>query len=147
VEKIYKEIGANIKKARKLKGLNQYDLAKKLDLTRSSMANIEAGKQRLSIDKLITISKITGFSFSMFVYDSGRSEMPEYLFENIELLKLVDKLPPNFIRAMIKLYRSVGLIKSTGESNCTLCGVVGSALKKRNQSPYDLNQCSYVGYK
>ena len=44
-EKLYEEIGYKIRSRRRELGLSQNDLAKKVDLTRTSITNIEAGTQ------------------------------------------------------------------------------------------------------
>lgn len=56
IEPIYKMIGAKIEYVRRALGWRQEDLAKKTGLTRGSIANIEAGKQRLLLDDIETFS-------------------------------------------------------------------------------------------
>lgn len=46
VEKFYAELGENIKNYRTKQGYSQDELAKFLDLTRTSVVNIEKGRQR-----------------------------------------------------------------------------------------------------
>lgn len=47
IEPIYRLMGAKIEQLRNVLGWSQEDLAKKVGLTRGSIANIEAGKQRI----------------------------------------------------------------------------------------------------
>jgi DNA-binding XRE family transcriptional regulator len=46
-EAVYRLLGAKIEQTRTMLGWTQDDLAKKVKLTRTSIANIEAGNQRL----------------------------------------------------------------------------------------------------
>lgn len=52
----YIELGARIKTHREWAGLTQEQLAKATGLTRSSIANIEAGRQRCDIHVLVQIA-------------------------------------------------------------------------------------------
>lgn len=49
-------IGKKVREARKLKGLTQERLAEQLSLSRTSIANIERGKQKLSLYYLYVIA-------------------------------------------------------------------------------------------
>lgn len=46
IKALYVEIGDRVRRARKHRGWSQLDLARAVDLTRSSIANLEAGRQR-----------------------------------------------------------------------------------------------------
>src|SRR5260370_29919726 len=59
--KLYKTIGGKIKIARKSKK-SQQELAGSLNLTRTSITNIEMGNQRVQIDTLWQIADILGVS-------------------------------------------------------------------------------------
>ena len=56
-EALHLSIGRKIKFFRTQKGLNQEDLSKRVGLTRSSIAQIEVGKQALSIYVLYRIGE------------------------------------------------------------------------------------------
>lgn len=45
----YKEIGLNIAKYRKLRGLSQIELAEKVEVSRTHLSNIEASRMTTSI--------------------------------------------------------------------------------------------------
>jgi transcriptional regulator with XRE-family HTH domain len=47
VEPVYRQLGAKIEQLRTMLGWTQIDLAKKVGLTRGSIANIELGRQRI----------------------------------------------------------------------------------------------------
>lgn len=55
---LYKSIGKNIRDARKDAGLNQMELAEILQVERTTITNMETGKQTTSIDRLMKISEL-----------------------------------------------------------------------------------------
>lgn len=57
VDPIYKEIGKRIFEAREAKGFTQEQLAIKISLKRTSITNIEKGRQQLLVHMLIKIAK------------------------------------------------------------------------------------------
>lgn len=59
-EVLYREIGRRIQCERKELGFNQIELAQEIGLTRTSIANIEAGRQRLPIHVLYAIAEALG---------------------------------------------------------------------------------------
>lgn len=56
VDRLYEVIGDRIRAARTRRRMTQADLGKRLNLTRSSVANIEAGRQRVMIHTLFQIA-------------------------------------------------------------------------------------------
>ncbi|MEQ6390320.1 helix-turn-helix transcriptional regulator [Bacillaceae bacterium S4-13-58] len=57
VEEFYNQVGENIKKIRKERGFTQNDLAHAVELSRTSVTNIETGRQRYPLHKLWEISR------------------------------------------------------------------------------------------
>lgn len=57
VDPIYEEIGRRVFEARNRKGLTQDQLAKKISLKRTSITNIEKGRQQLLVHMLIKIAE------------------------------------------------------------------------------------------
>jgi transcriptional regulator with XRE-family HTH domain len=107
---MYKKIGIKIKYARKNRGLDQKDLAKELKLSRESIVNIEAGRQRISIEKLVKICRLTGFKLSDFVEDRGCKlpEKIEYISKiDIDILKQLEKIPEDWLVSLIKIYKLI----------------------------------------
>lgn len=51
VEPVYQAIGARIRMIREAVGIDQATLAKRVRLTRTSLTNIEAGRQRISLHR------------------------------------------------------------------------------------------------
>lgn len=60
IEPIYAAIGARIKTQRKRKGISQESLAAKIALTRTSVVNIEQGRQRLLVHTVAKIADALG---------------------------------------------------------------------------------------
>jgi transcriptional regulator with XRE-family HTH domain len=59
---LYAHIGQKVREARKGYGLTQVDLADAVGMTRSSIANLEAGRQRIPVHLLVWIGEILGVS-------------------------------------------------------------------------------------
>jgi len=57
---LYWTIGAAVRKARFIAGINQEELAKRVGLRRTSIVNIEGGRQRLPIATLYDIADALG---------------------------------------------------------------------------------------
>lgn len=64
IKSLYVGIGQRIKELRLSKGLNQEDFARNLSLTRASIANIEKGRQRVSIHLVYEICRIATANIS-----------------------------------------------------------------------------------
>ncbi len=67
IELSQKEIGRRITALRKLKGLSQVDLAKRLKISRPSLAQIELGNRSVDALELRQLSMILGFSLDEFM--------------------------------------------------------------------------------
>lgn len=61
------QIGQRIAALRKLKGLSQEELAKSVNISRPSMAQIESGKRSIDIRELQKLSHVLGFSLDDFM--------------------------------------------------------------------------------
>jgi len=55
-ENFYKKLGQRIREARTNSGFTQQELAAKVDLTRTSVTNIELGRQELLVHALVEIA-------------------------------------------------------------------------------------------
>ncbi len=62
-----KQIGQRIAELRKLKGLSQEDLAKRVKISRPSLAQIELGNRHIDILEFQTISQVLGFALDDFI--------------------------------------------------------------------------------
>lgn len=54
---IYRDIGSKVRQARSEKGTTQGELASRAHLTRTSISNIEAGRQRVTIYALLRMAE------------------------------------------------------------------------------------------
>jgi transcriptional regulator with XRE-family HTH domain len=66
---LYKEIGARILNARTEKGLSQEEASLLLDVTRVTWNHMERGVQKITIDRLLEISRILDKKYTDFIPD------------------------------------------------------------------------------
>lgn len=62
-----KQIGQRITELRKIKGLSQQDLAKRIKISRPSLAQMELGNRSVDIRELQSLSQVLGFSLDDFM--------------------------------------------------------------------------------
>ena len=62
--KFYEELGGIIRSARNQLGLTQEELARLVSLTRTSITNIEKGRQKVSSHLLVELSEVLNFSLA-----------------------------------------------------------------------------------
>jgi transcriptional regulator with XRE-family HTH domain len=74
-------IGDNIKEFRKLEKLTQVELAKKSNISRSYLADIEKDRYNASVDTLKSIAKALNVSLNMILNDAKSREEKEHIFE------------------------------------------------------------------
>lgn len=63
----YKQVGKRVKRARLSLGLSQEALAAKLELTRTSITNIEQGRQRVMLHTIMDLAGALGVSLGDLV--------------------------------------------------------------------------------
>ena len=80
------QIGRRISELRKLKKLSQVDVAKHINLSRSSLAQIELGNRNIDIRELQRLSMVLGFSLDQFMSENFTSNQD---LENTEPVKSV----------------------------------------------------------
>lgn len=92
----YAELGGRVRRARETAGLSQQELARALGLTRSSVSNLEAGRQRPPLHLLAGLARLTG------------REWPD-LLPPLELLDAAESndLPPDLNTDDIEALRRV----------------------------------------
>jgi len=105
------KIGKRIAKARKEAGFNQSDFGKMLSITRSSMVNIERGRQSVDVTRLIHISRLTGYSINSIIDDRGESLEPEPNGKDYntseETLLEIDKIPERHLKRFLTFYNQI----------------------------------------
>ena len=77
-ERLYTKLGAKIKQLRGRRGINQQDLADKLDLSRSSLSQIENGERKIAADELLALSSLLGVDVQILL---GTKKEPEVHLE------------------------------------------------------------------
>jgi transcriptional regulator with XRE-family HTH domain len=70
---LYQRLGENIRQARVARGLRQIQLADRCDLSRTSLTNIELGRQGVLVDQLVRIATELGTSLDDLVRHEGSS--------------------------------------------------------------------------
>lgn len=85
-EELHREIGFRIQQRRRIQRISQEELAAMLEVSRSSVANIERGRQKLSVQVLWQISQALRSEFSSLLpepanLDDQRSKLLESLRE------------------------------------------------------------------
>jgi len=83
MEKILKEIGERVRKARVAKGLSQAQLADALKISPPHMSNIEMGKHAMNVTTLYQICELLGVSAD-WIIRSSNSEGKQYTSEEFE---------------------------------------------------------------
>lgn len=68
---LYREIGSRIRAARRHLGWNQQRLADGVSMLRTSIVNIEAGRQRPPLHQLVRIANLLGFEVCALLPDSS----------------------------------------------------------------------------
>ncbi len=61
-DKLYQQVGILVRLARENRGLSQLDLAQRIGLQRTSVTNIEAGKQKIQLHTLFNVAHALGIS-------------------------------------------------------------------------------------
>lgn len=88
-ESIYQEIGRRVKSAREQKGMTQTALADMLKLTRTSITNIEIGRQRFNVDTLYRLA---------FCLETEVMELLPDMPEDMERLRKLRQISDEILR-------------------------------------------------
>jgi transcriptional regulator with XRE-family HTH domain len=71
---LYELIGQEVKKLRKTLHMTQRRLAEDASVARASIANLEAGRQRLPLDQLVKIANVLNVDYRALLPDPMRLE-------------------------------------------------------------------------
>ena len=85
MEKLLKEIGERVRKARLAKGMSQAQLAEALNISPPYVSNIETGKHIMKITTLIKLTEALGVSNDWILRNATR-EADEYTSEEFDQL-------------------------------------------------------------
>jgi transcriptional regulator with XRE-family HTH domain len=99
-ELLYKNVGNRIRKARESCALTQEDLARRISLTRTSVTNIEKGRQTISLYKFFEIAGALNISPSNLLPNTNEFQMVDL---EKELPKNLTKQVKDRILSIVKL--------------------------------------------
>ena len=86
------QIGRRIVELRKLKNLSQVDLAKTINLSRSSLAQIELGNRNIDVRELQRLSMVLGFSLDQFMSENFTSRQDLDNTDHVKSVKLKERI-------------------------------------------------------
>lgn len=114
MEKLLREIGERVRKARLAKGMSQAQLAEALNISPPYVSNIETGKHIMKITTLIKLTEALGVSNDWVLRNATR-ESDEYTSSEFDQL-LSDCSPSekaNLMRILMNLKESIRDVKSS----------------------------------
>ena len=83
IDLIYKELGNRLRRARKSAALTQQALADRIGLSRTSVTNIESGRQHVSLHMLFALANAVGVSPSDLLPEKESVAPPGILDQTI----------------------------------------------------------------
>jgi len=86
------QIGNRIAKLRKAKGISQDVLAKQIEMSRPSLAQVELGKRNLDVLELQKIAMVLGFSMDDFMSDGFEDETEFNFNKGLEVPKPEERI-------------------------------------------------------
>lgn len=87
---MYTEIGAKIRSLRLSRGISQKELAGYLEVTFQQLQKYEKGHNKISVDKLLSLSEYFRVPFNYFLHqeDAALSEISNNSHQSLKLLKV-----------------------------------------------------------
>ncbi len=100
-------VNRKVKEARISTGMTQKEVAEALGVRRPAIAEIEAGKRKISSEELVTLADLFGYDISYFVTSqrTGESEQVILTRRYGESLHLSDKVAISKFRRIHRNYR------------------------------------------
>jgi transcriptional regulator with XRE-family HTH domain len=74
VDPLYQELGRRLREAREAAQLTQAGLAARVALSRTSITNIEQGRQRLTVDSLVRLAAVVGVDPRQLLPSDGAAD-------------------------------------------------------------------------
>lgn len=118
MEKLLKEIGERVRKARLAKGMSQAQLAEALNISPPYVSNIETGKHIMKITTLIKLTEALEVSNDWILRNATR-ESDEYTSEEFDQL-MADCSPSekaNLMRMLTNLKESIRDAKASDQAD------------------------------
>ena len=100
----YVRLGQRIKRFRKNKNITQEELAFELNTSSSYVSNIECGKKKPSLSKLVKISEVLGVTINDLIYSAPDNSL---LLNNKELSELISLCTPEKQQLLIDSISSI----------------------------------------
>lgn len=105
------EIAARLRMAREAAGLSQGQVAKRLDLHRPSISEIEAGRRRVSAEELSALADMYGIDANWIVHGSSQTRgSDKILLAARQLSKLKD-------RDLDRLMELIQMLRGSGKGH------------------------------
>ena len=101
IDEFYVAIGARIRAARTAVGLSQAMLGQRIGFTRSSIANLEAGRQRVALHLFVVIAIALGMEFAEVLPESSILDNAEGIPNLQEHLAGTPDTTHDFVRSAI----------------------------------------------
>ncbi len=89
MESVYEDLGRNIRRARLHAGLTQEQLGRAVGLTRTSVNNIEHGRQKVLVHTLLELASACGVTpDSLLVREAAAAPVPPDVRDWIERIRV-----------------------------------------------------------
>lgn len=85
----YKQIGTTLRAAREAQGMTQGELASVVGLSRTSLTNIELGRQRILVDQLADLATALHVSVTSLIPERNTEVISQYDSTQLESLPSV----------------------------------------------------------
>lgn len=102
---LYKLLGERIRHLREEYGISQAELARASELTRTSITNVEKGRQKLPIHALYRVCEALGVELSTLL--PQHSEVAEVKVARVDIAELAKALPPLAADWVVELQREL----------------------------------------
>ena len=102
----YKLLGKKIKKARLEKNLTQEDFAEKLDLSVSFICQVESGKKKFNLKRLVEVSTILEKPINYFI-DGYEVQDNDEITQIIKILNKMSNIKQKLSLEIIKVIYSI----------------------------------------
>ena len=118
VELIYKELGNHLRRARKSANLSQQSLADRVGLSRTSITNIERGRQRIPIHMLYMLANAVGVNPSDLLPDKDLVSSSHILDDKVKKKESLEEELMHWMRRVV----SSGITEEVGDEKANETG-------------------------
>ncbi|MEN2994426.1 MAG: helix-turn-helix transcriptional regulator [Thermodesulfovibrio sp.] len=111
------KIGEIIKKIRKAKGFSQMELAEKIGVTYQQIQKYEKGISKITVERLIEISKALGVPISAFLSEiSKENHIKTYSEEEIILIEYFRKISdPELRKSFLNILKKLATTEKVND--------------------------------